>query len=164
MTKFSELRQRLSALRTEGTALLDKADKEADGVLTAEEVSRMEAIKTEAADLETQIEAAATELETEAGKVAGEFERGVAAGWASALAAVEVCAVANVPATRVLGFVKDKTSAEDVRKAVLSERAASDEINARNTGRQPGRVKEGATAPLPKASDIYAKRAKARQA
>jgi len=133
MTKFSELRQRLSALRTEGTALLDKADKEADGVLTAEEVSRMEAIKTEAADLETQIEAAATELETEAGKVASEFERGVAAGWAGALATVEICAVANVSAARVLGFVKDKKSADDVRKAVLSERADSPEISGRHS-------------------------------
>lgn len=133
MAKFSELRQRLTALRTEGMTLLDKADKEAEGVLSAEEVTRMEAIKTESAELETQIDAAVGELETEAGKAAGEFERGQAAGWAGALDAVEICAVANVPATRILGFVKDKKSAEDVRKSVLSERAESDEINARHS-------------------------------
>lgn len=137
MTKFAELRQRLAALRTEGTALLDKADKEADGVLSEEEVTRMEAIKTEAADLESQIEAAATELETEAGKAASEYERGVAAGHAAAVAVVEVCAVADVKATRILGFIKDKKSAEDVRKEILSDREAGTELNTHSGSANP---------------------------
>lgn len=133
MAKFSELRQRLTALRTEGMALLDKADKEADGVLSAEEVTRMEAIKTEAADLDTQIDAYVAGLESEMATKATDMEAAAASALAVAVAAIEVCAVANVPATRILGFVKDKKNAEDVRKSVLSERAASDEINARHS-------------------------------
>jgi hypothetical protein len=163
MSKCTEIRQRLVGLRTEAATLLDKADKEADGVLSAEQADRMDAITAERTELETELDAEIAALEGEAANASAEFDRGIAAGWAGAVAAVEVCAVANVPATRVLGFVQEKASAEDVRKAVLAERASSDEINHRNSGRQPGRVKEGASSPLPKASDVYAKRAAARQ-
>lgn len=133
MSKCSEIRQRLVALRTEAATLLNTADKEAEGVLTAEQADRMDAITTERTELEAKLDTEITALEADAGKLTAEYDRGVFAGWEAAVAAVEVCAVANVPATRVLGFVKDKASADDVRKAVLAERTSGTEISARHS-------------------------------
>ncbi|RWO90920.1 hypothetical protein [Mesorhizobium sp.] len=128
---LAELRQRQHDLKAEASALLNKAEADAGGVLSEEQNTRIEAIKVEAADLDQQLDAAIAGLDT-APNAAEELASGIAQGWAGAVAVAEVCVVANVPAKRVLGFLKDKATAEDARKAVLSERALEDEISARH--------------------------------
>lgn len=134
---IADLRQRQRALRDEATALLAAADAASSGVLSEEQSARLEAIKAESAETDQKIDAAVAALDT-APDPAAEFTRGVEQGRAEAHAAVvavlEHCAVADAKASVILGYVKGKTSAEDVRKSLIEGRVAPDEIRGRNPG------------------------------
>lgn len=125
---LAEIRQRQHDLKAEATALLNTADTEAQGVLTDEQSARIEAIKSEIAENDTKLDAEIAALD-QAPKAADLIAQGEATAFAAALAVIEICAVADVKATRVLGFVKDKKSADDVRKEILSDREAGTELN-----------------------------------
>lgn len=57
MKKLAHLRQRLTELKGEATALLDKADKEAGGVLTADEEAKFTALEAEIKKVSADIDA-----------------------------------------------------------------------------------------------------------
>lgn len=131
---IAELRQRQHDLKAEATALLDKADKEAEGVLTAEQDTRFKAIQAEVASADEEIHQMELSENGEA-----KFAEGRKAGTDHAIKIVSLCAVAGLKVSRVLSFLNDGKSEEDVRAAIIEEQASSAnaEIVARNHNTKP---------------------------
>lgn len=145
------LQRQKSGLKAEATALLAAADKDNGGTLTAEQDARIKAIEADCTLIDGQIAAANAQAETPeaiAARVRAEIADVTAA-----------CAIAGKPA-RASAFIKDGTPLNQVVSTLHAEAAAAGEtINPHNPGK-PGI--EANAKPIPSASEIYAKRAKAR--
>ncbi|TIN41385.1 MAG: hypothetical protein E5Y10_22860 [Mesorhizobium sp.] len=145
------LQRQKAGLKAEATALLAIADKDAAGVLTTEQDARVTAIEADCALIDTQIAAAQAEAETPEAMAAR-----IRAEMADVTAA---CAIAGKPA-RASAFIAAGTPLNQVVSTLHAEAAASgEEINPRNPGK-PGA--DANAKPIPSASEIYARRAKAR--
>jgi hypothetical protein len=126
------LTRQRAALKAEAMALTAAADKDTEGKLTTEQDDQRTAETPE------QI----------AERVRAEIADVTAA-----------CALAGKPA-RAAEFIKANTQLSEVVSTLQAERAKAEEpTNPRNSGK-PGA--DATAKPLPKASEIYAKRAKAR--
>lgn len=136
----AELRQRRSALRAEAKTILDAA-KTTNGDLTDEQAAKLDGIRAELDQGETDMDALldgmrpAAEIETAAGAARAE---GLKAGLAAALEIVGLCQIAGKPAA-AHGFLKAGKSVDDVKAALAAEGVqAREDINARRaTGAEP---------------------------
>ncbi|RWQ35516.1 MAG: hypothetical protein EOS20_18600 [Mesorhizobium sp.] len=144
------LQRQKSGLKAEATALLAIADKDTAGVLTTEQDARVKAIEADCALIDAQIVTANAEAET---------PEAMAARLRAEMAEVTAaCAIAGKPA-RASAFITAGTPLNQVVSTLHAEAAAAgNEINTHNNG---GRSDEPAAKPIPSASEIYAKRAKA---
>lgn len=122
---IAELYREQRALRAEAASIFEAADASNGGEPTAEQSACLEAIKTRNGRIDGLIDDAVAALDTvpdPSGARAGGFDEGRAQGRAAAhaevVAILEACAAANVKAHVILGFLKARKSAVDVR-AVL---------------------------------------------
>jgi hypothetical protein len=143
-------RQR-AALKAEATALTTTADKDTDGKLTAEQDVRFKAIEADIASIDAQLATAQRTAETPE-QVADRVRAEIADVSA-------VCALAGKPA-RAADFIKAATPLAEVVSTLQAERAKVEEPTLSRNGGKPGA--DANAKPIPTATEIYAKRAKAR--
>lgn len=131
------LQRQKASLKAEATALIEAAEKDNGGTLTAEQDARVKAITTDVSTIDAQVAAAQTIAETPeaaAARVRQEVGDVTAA-----------CALAGKP-EKAAEFIKAGTPLAQVVSTLQAERAASAEtISTRNSGK-PGSSKEAADA------------------
>ncbi|RWQ12349.1 hypothetical protein [Mesorhizobium sp.] len=129
---LADLLQRQKAgLKAEATALIEAADKDNGGTLTAEQDARVKAITGDIATIDAQVAAAQVVAETP--------EAAVARVRQEVADVTAACALAGKP-EKAADFIKAATPLPQVVASLQAERAAGvTEVNPRNPGKQGGK-------------------------
>jgi hypothetical protein len=120
------LQRQKSGLKAEATALLATADNDSGGTMTAEQDARFKAIEGDVAMIDAQLAAAQKTAETPeeiAIRVRGEIADVTAA-----------CTLAGKP-EKAAEFIKAGTPLPQVISALQADRATSEDISTRNSGK-----------------------------